>query len=84
MAILPASHMATSTISGGPAKPRCPVQLATAVSRKPASAAALQQDLGSLKAALAQANLEPGDLHCLGRDQTRVTAPQGQFVNRAS
>ena len=56
----------------------------TLVADKPASAAALQQDLGSLKAALAQANLEPGDLHCLGRDQTRVTAPQGQFVNRAS
>ena len=56
----------------------------TLVADQPASAASLQQDLGALKAALAQANLEPGDLHCLGRDQTRVTAPEGQFVNRAS
>ncbi|RDV03437.1 flagellar hook-length control protein FliK [Undibacter mobilis] len=57
---------------------------ATLVAEKLESAAALQQDIGSLKAALAQANLEPGDLHCLSHDQTRVTAPQGQFVNRAS
>jgi hypothetical protein len=56
----------------------------TMVAEKPASAAALQQDIGSLRAALAQASLEPGDLHCLSHDQTRVTAPQGQFVNRAS
>lgn len=56
----------------------------TMVAEKPASAVALQQDIGSLKAALAQANLEPGDLHCLSHDQTKVTAPQGQFVNRAS
>lgn len=56
----------------------------TMVAEKPASAVALQQDIGSLRAALAQANLEPGDLHCLSHDQTRVTAPQGQFVNRAS
>lgn len=56
----------------------------TMVAEKPASAAALQQDIGSLRAALAQANLEPGDVHCLSHDQTRVTAPQGQFVNRAS
>lgn len=56
----------------------------TMVAEKPASATALQQDIGSLRAALAQASLEPGDLHCLSHDQTRVTAPQGQFVNRAS
>lgn len=56
----------------------------TMVAEKPASATALQQDIGSLRAALAQAALEPGDLHCLSHDQTRVTAPQGQFVNRAS
>jgi len=56
----------------------------TLVAENPAGAAALQQDIGSLKAALAQANLDPGDLHCLRHDQTRVTAPQGQFVNRAS
>lgn len=56
----------------------------TMVAEKPASAVALQQDIGSLRAALAQASLEPGDLHCLSHDQTRVTAPQGQFVNRAS
>jgi len=56
----------------------------TLVAENPAGAEALQQDIGSLKAALAQANLEPGDLHCLRHDQTRVTAPQGQFVNRAS
>ncbi|HWK94254.1 MAG TPA: flagellar hook-length control protein FliK [Pseudolabrys sp.] len=56
----------------------------TMVAEKPASAAALQQDIGSLRAALAQARLEPGELHCLSHDQTRVTAPQGQFVNRAS
>lgn len=56
----------------------------TMVAENPGSAIALQQDIGTLRAALAQANLEPGDLHCLSHDQTRVTAPQGQFVNRAS
>jgi hypothetical protein len=56
----------------------------TLVAEKPDSAAALQKDIGTLKAALSQANLEPGDLHCLSHDQTKVTAPQGQFVNRAS
>ncbi len=56
----------------------------TLVAEKPASAAALQQDIGTLKAALSQADLAPGDLHCLSHDQTKVTAPQGQFVNRAS
>lgn len=55
----------------------------TLVAENPGGAVALQQDIGSLKAALAQANLEPGDLHCMTHDQTRVTAPQGQFVNRA-
>jgi len=56
----------------------------TLVAEKPASAAALQQDIGALRASLAEADLVPGDLHCLSHDQTKVTAPQGQFVNRAS
>ncbi len=41
-AIRPASHKAVNTMSGSPEKPRLPVQLGTAVSRKPATAAAMK------------------------------------------
>ena len=38
-AMRPRSHRTTSRISGAPANPRLPVQLGTAVSKKPATAA---------------------------------------------
>lgn len=56
----------------------------TMVAEKPASAAALQEHIALLQIGLTRAHLEPGDLHCLTHDQTKVVAPQGQFVNRAS
>ena len=56
----------------------------TMVADRPASAATLQQHIARLEIALTQAKLQPGDLHCLSHEAPKVTAPQGQFVNRAS
>ncbi|MBS0247222.1 MAG: flagellar hook-length control protein FliK [Proteobacteria bacterium] len=56
----------------------------TMVADRPASAAALQQQIARLQIALTQANLQPGDLHCLSHEAPKASAPQGQFVNRAS
>lgn len=56
----------------------------TMVADRPASAAALQQHLSLLEIGLTRAHLQPGDLHCLSHEAPKVTAPQGQFVNRAS
>ncbi|MFA6266639.1 MAG: flagellar hook-length control protein FliK [Pseudolabrys sp.] len=56
----------------------------TLVADKPASADALKENLAALKTGLTQAQLEPGDLHCLSHEAPKVAAPQGQFLNRAS
>lgn len=49
-----------------------------------ASARALRDDLPALQTQLAQAALEPGDLHCRSGAPPREPAPPGLFVDRAS
>lgn len=56
----------------------------TIFAEREASARALRNDLPALQSQLAEAALEPGDLHCRSGIPDREPAPAGLFVDRVS